>query len=149
MVDASPEGGAAQPVQLEARIAALSTQSKQIQQSASSFAAAAGKGFHIEPQAAATLINACRDGLNQLNDLRMHMETVAQSPQLGQTPGANVVAPFTQSVATDNQGIFPAIQNLYTTLQDMIQAYQKASTDYQQTQEIIEQSMQAQARTLA
>jgi hypothetical protein len=149
MVDASPEGGAAQPVQLEARIAALSTQSKQIQQSASSFAAAAGKGFHIEPQAAATLINACRDGLNQLSELSSHLYTLNQTPQLGETPGANVVAPFTQSVVSDPQGIAPAVQNLQTTLKDMIHAYQKASTDYQQTQEIIEQSMQAQARTLA
>jgi hypothetical protein len=150
MVEASPGGSAeVTGVQLEQRIAVLSTQAQQIQRSAGSFAAAAGKGFHIEPQAAATLINACRDSLNQLNDLQQHMQTVSQAPRLGQTPGANVVAPFTQSVATDSHGIFPAIQNLTTTLQDMIQAYQKASTNYQQTQEIIEQSMRTQQSSLA
>jgi hypothetical protein len=137
------------PAQLQDRIAVLGQQAQQIQKSASSFAAAAGTGFHIEPQAAATLINACRDGLNQLNELGNHIFTLSQTPQLGQTPGASVVAPFTQSVATDPQGIAPAIQNLQRTLQDMIQAYQKASTNYQQTSEIIEQSMRAQQNTLA
>lgn len=151
MVVEDPGGGAvpAQPVMLEARIEAIGVQAQQIQKSASSFAAAAGKGFHIDPQAAATLINACRDSLNQLGQLGSHLYTLDQAPQLGQTPGANVVAPFTHSVVTDPQGIGPAIKNLQNVLQDMIQAYQKASTNYQQTEDIILQSMNAQKSTMA
>jgi hypothetical protein len=151
MVLESPEGGAVplQPAMLSARMETVVQQSAQIQSSAKSFAAAAGKGFHMEPQAAATLINACRDALNELSQMQAHLAAVAQAPQLGQTPGAQVIAPFTQNVATDTDGIFPAIQNLQTTLHDMIQAYQKASTDYAKTEELVQQAMNQQRRTLA
>jgi hypothetical protein len=103
----------------------------------------------MEPQAAATLINACRDSLNELNQVQTHLTAVAQAPQLGQTPGAQVIAPFTQNVATDTDGIFPALQNLQKTLQDMIQAYQKASTDYAKTEELVQQAMLRHRSTLA
>jgi hypothetical protein len=151
MVVEDPGGGAVpvQPVMMEARIEAIGVQSQQIQKSASSFAAAAGQGFHIDPQAAATLINACRDSLNQPGQLGSHLYTLDQAPKLGQSPGANVVAPFTHSVVTDPQGIGPAIKNLQNVLQDMIQAYQKASTNYQQTEDIILQSMNTQKSTMA
>jgi hypothetical protein len=151
MVLESPEGGATplQPAMLSARMEMVAQQSAQIQSSAKSFAAAAGKGFHMEPQAAATLINACRDSLNELNQVQTHLTAVAQAPQLGQTPGAQVIAPFTQNVATDTDGIFPALQNLQKTLQDMIQAYQKASTDYAKTEELVQQAMLRHRSTLA
>jgi hypothetical protein len=143
-------GGTVEPVQmLSARMDMVSKQAAQIQSSAKSFAAAAGKGFHIDPQAAATLIKSCQSALDDLGDLQVHLTAVAVSPQLGQSPGAQVVSPFTQSVATDTGGILPAIQSLQQTLTDMIQAYKKASTNYQETESLIHQSMQAQRRTLA
>ena len=43
----------------------------------------------------------------------------------------------------------PAIQNLTKTLQDMIQAYQKASTNYAETEALVQQSMQAKSGELA
>lgn len=149
-----PAGGAqpAQPeasaVQMADRVQMVVRQAAQIQSSAQSFAASAGSGFHIEPQAAATLINACRDSINELDQVQTHLRSLQQSPPLGETPGAKVVAPFTQSVATDPQGIYPAIQNLVKTLQDMIQAYQKASTDYAETEAIVQASMRQQAANL-
>jgi hypothetical protein len=143
-------GGTVEPVQmLSARIATVSKESAQIQSSAKSFAAAAGKGFHIDPEAAATLINSCRDALDQLTDAARHLDTVSEAPQLGQTPGAQVISPFTQGAAVDVNGIRPAITNLQKTLQDMIQAYKKASTNYAQTEELVQQSMRQQKSTLA
>jgi hypothetical protein len=152
MVVESPDGGGA-PVAAEAmvqeRVALVSKQAVQIQTNAKSFAAAAGKGFHIDPEAAATLINACRGALTELQQTQTHLDTVSQTPKLGQTPGANVVAPFTQSAATDAEGIRPVIDNLMQTLRDMIQAYQTASTDYAQTEELVVQAMKSERTKLA
>jgi hypothetical protein len=67
--------------------------------------------------------------------------TITQAPKLGQTPGAKVVAPFTQQVGADQQGMVPAINSLKKTLADMIRAYQKASTNYAETEAIIAQSL--------
>jgi hypothetical protein len=130
------------------QLAVVNQQSKQIQSSATSFAAAAGTSFHIEPEAAATLIKSCQDALHELNSIGRHLDTISQAPQLGQTPGAKVVAPFTQNVATDGQGMRPAIDNLKQTLNDMIQGYQKASTNYAQTESILAQSLRAQQSSL-
>jgi hypothetical protein len=143
-----PDGGGGETAELSARMDMVAKQSVQIQSSAKSFAAAAGKGFHIEPQAAATLINSCRNSLDELSALRQHLMTVAQTPKLGQTPGANVVAPFTQSAAVDVQGITPAIDNLQQTLTDMIQAYKTASTNYAETETLVQQSMHAKTRAM-
>jgi hypothetical protein len=153
MVIASPDGGSAPAVGSQAdevaeRLVQVNEQSKQIQSSATGFAAAAGSGFHIEPEAAATLIKACQDALHELNTVGRHLDTISQAPQLGRTPGASVVAPFTQNVATDDQGIRPAIDNLKQTLNDMIQGYQKASTNYQQTEAIIAESVRAKQGSL-
>jgi hypothetical protein len=66
---------------------------------------------------------------------------VSQAPKLGQTPGAKIVSPFTQQVGTDQHGMVPAIESLKKTLADMIRAYQKASTNYAETEAIVAQSL--------
>lgn len=116
----------------------------QIKSAAKGFAAAAGKGFHIEPEAAATLIKACQESLADLNRLSVHLANLRQAPQLGQSPGAQVIARFTQNVANDSEGIAPAIADLRATLNDMIKAYQQASTNYAETEAIIAQSLKGQ-----
>ncbi|HEX4703509.1 MAG TPA: hypothetical protein VH352_15385 [Pseudonocardiaceae bacterium] len=136
-----PNGAVAAGAQVAAQLAQINQQAVQMQNSAKSFVAAAGTGFHIEPQAAATLIKACQDALEELRHLDKHLYTVSLAPQLGQTPGARVVSPFTQQVAVDSQGMIPAIESLKKTLADMIMAYQKASTNYAETEAIIAQSL--------
>lgn len=126
------------------RLELINTQAKQMQQSAKQMAATACSGFHIEPEAAATLIKACLDSIHELNKLDAAMFDVSQAPKLGDTPGAKVVAPFTQQVATDGQGIAPAIVSLKQTLNDMMAAYQKASTNYAETQSMIQELMRKQ-----
>ncbi len=127
---------------LGAQIAAqINQQAVQIESSAKNLVVAAGTGFHIEPEAAATLIKACQDSIHELDHLDKELYTIRQAPKLGQTPGAQVVAPFTQKVAMDEQGMIPAIASLKKTLADMITAYQKASTNYAETEAIIAQSL--------
>jgi hypothetical protein len=125
-------------------VALVNQQAVQIESSAKSFAAAAGSGFHIEPEAAATLIKACQDSIHELDHLTKELFVISQAPRLGQTPGAQVIAPFTQQVGADQQGMAPAIESLKKTLADMITAYHKASTNYAETEAIVAQSLKNQ-----
>jgi hypothetical protein len=134
-------GAAGVGAALGAQIAQVNRQAVQIESSAKSFVAAAGTGFHIEPEAAATLIKACTDSIRELDHLTKELFLIGQAPKLGQTPGAKVIAPFTQQVGADQQGMAPAIESLKKTLADMITAYQKASTNYAETEAIIAQSL--------
>jgi exo-beta-1,3-glucanase (GH17 family) len=64
----TPDSGAG--AALGAQIAAqVNQQAVQIESSAKNFVAAAGTGFHLEPEAAATLIKACQDSLHELEQL--------------------------------------------------------------------------------
>jgi hypothetical protein len=143
-----PDGQSVESAQIQQRTAELNQQAAAMQASAQALKATAGTGFHLEPEAAATLIKACQDSLHELSTLQFHLGDISQAPKLGQTPGANVVAPFTRDVATDPQGIIPAITNLQRTLEAMEQAYRKASTNYQETEAIIAASLKHQQATL-
>jgi hypothetical protein len=143
-----PDPQPAATAEIQLRTLEINQQAAAMQASAQNLKAAAGTGFHLEPEAAATLIKACQDSLHELETLQVHLGTIAQKPQLGQTPGAKVIAPFTQDVATDPRGIIPAITNLQKTLEAMEQAYRQASTNYQETEAIIAQSLKQQSATL-
>ncbi|HEY3609530.1 MAG TPA: hypothetical protein VGL06_18655 [Pseudonocardiaceae bacterium] len=141
--DSGTGGVAGTGAALGAEIAHVNLQAVQIESSAKSFVAAAGTGFHLEPEAAATLIKACQDSLHELELLDRELFAIRQAPRLGESPGAKVIAPFTQKVGADQQGMAPAIECLKKTLADMITAYQKASTNYAETEAIIAQSLKS------
>jgi hypothetical protein len=143
-----PDGQSIGSAQLQLRTAEINKQAAAMQVSAQNLKAAAGTGFHLEPEAAATLIKSCQDSLHELETLQRHIQTISQKPQLGETPGAKVIAPFTQDVATDPQGMVPAITHLQGTLQAMEAAYRKASTNYQETEAIIAASLKQPQATL-
>src|SRR5262249_44454410 len=113
--------------------------------SASNLVTAAGTGFKLDPQAAATLIKGCDDALDELNVARMHASDLDNPPQLGTLSGAQTVSTFTHNVATDSQGIGPALESLQGTILQMKQAYIKASTNYQETEQAIADMMKQQA----
>jgi DNA repair exonuclease SbcCD ATPase subunit len=143
-----PDGQSVESAQIQQRTTELNQQAAAMQASAQSLKAAAGSGFHLEPEAAATLIKACQDSLHELNTLQRDVEQIRQAPKLGQTPGATLIAPFTQNVAMDPQGMIPALTNLQHTLEAMEQAYRQASTNYQETEAIIAASLKHQQTTL-
>jgi hypothetical protein len=136
MLEEGGGGGA-----LEAQIDEVNKQAAQIQSAAKGFASSAGTGFQIEPGAAETLIKACQDSLHELERRSADIDTLSQAPQLGKTPGADVVAPFTQQSATYPHGIAPAIDSLKATLNDMITAYRNASKAYAAHEEQVSDSM--------
>lgn len=110
-------------------------------------AAAAGGGFKLEPEAADTLIKACQDSLHDLIHIDRQLQQLRQAPKLGETPGAKIVAPFTQQVATGGDGgtgMEQMIGNLRSTLQQMVAAYQAAKRNYQENEQQIAQSMRNQ-----
>jgi DNA repair exonuclease SbcCD ATPase subunit len=143
-----PDGQPAATAEIQQRTFEINQQAAAMQANAQNLKAAAGTGFHLEPEAAATLIKACQESLHELDLLQRHLLEISQAPKLGQTPGAKAIAPFTQDVATDPQGMIPAINNLEKTLQAMEQAYRQASTNYQETEAIIAQSLKQQSATL-
>jgi hypothetical protein len=143
-----PDGQPAATAEAQQRALEINQQAAAMQASAQNLKAAAGTGFHLEPEAAATLIKACQDSLHELTLLQYDLEQIRQAPMLGQTPGAKAIAPFTQNVANDAQGMIPAIKNLESTLQAMEQAYRQASTNYQETEAIIAQSLKQQSAAL-
>ena len=143
-----PDPQPATSAQLQQRTFEINQQAAAMQASAQNLKAAAGTGFHLEPEAAAILIKSCQDSIQELDLLQRHLFAIGQAPMLGQTPGAKTIAPFTQDVATDPQGMIPAISNLRKTLVAMEQAYRQASTNYQETEAIIAQSLKPQQATL-
>ncbi len=56
-----PDGQSVQSAQIQQRTAEISQQAAAMQASAQNLKAAAGTGFHLEPEAAATLIKSCQD----------------------------------------------------------------------------------------
>jgi len=66
---------------------------------------------------------------------------VSQAPKLGQSPARRSSRRSHNRSARIKQGMVPAINSLKKTLADMIRAYQKASTNYAETEAIIAQSL--------
>jgi hypothetical protein len=140
-------GKAATDAAVGTRMAATNAQSGQMVGAAGQMLSAAGSGFKLEPEAAATLIKACKDSLEDLRHMSQRIRYLDRTPPLGNTPGAKVVAPFTQQVATggaSGPGMLETIKNLQTTLNQMMQAYEKASTNYQETEQDIADAMKKQ-----
>ena len=109
----------------------LAVQSQQLADSAKQLLASAQSGgFGFQPEAADTMIKALQDSIADLHGLSRHLDIISQAPKLGRTPAGLVVSPFTQQVATDEQGIVRAIGNLRQILTDMISAYQQAKQNY-------------------
>jgi hypothetical protein len=138
MVDLGAAGGAA----MEQVADGMAAQSQQMANSAKQMlvtAQSGGFGFH--PEAADTMIAALRQSVDDLDNLNTDVTVVSQAPKLGRTPGALVVSPFIQQVATDAQGVVRAIDTFRQILTDMIAAYQEAKKHYDETDTIAAQQM--------
>lgn len=117
-------------------------QSRQLAESARSLVdSARSGGFGFHPEAADLMIAALNQSVLDLEGMRGNLASVSQAPKLGQTPGAVVVAPFTQKVATDERGVRQAVADLRQTLTDMITAYTEAKKNYDASDSISAQRM--------
>jgi hypothetical protein len=113
---------------------ALGAQAQQMADSAKKLLASAqAGGFGFQPEAADTMIKALRDSIDDLDKLDQDLDIVSRAPQLGRTPAAVVVGPFTQLVAIDEQGIVRAVKNFRQMMVDMIAACEEAKNHYTQS----------------
>jgi hypothetical protein len=120
----------------------LATQSQQMADSAKQLLSSAQSGgFGFQPEAADIMIKALQESLADLTKLNDKLILISQAPKLGRTPAAQWVSPFTQQVATDEQGIVRAIGNLWQILTDMIAAYAAAKQHYDETDTVAAQRM--------
>jgi hypothetical protein len=122
----------------------LAAQAQTTQGSAAELINQAGTGFHLEPWAAAVLIKCMDDCLIEVETSIRQAYALQEAPQLGTLAGAVTISKFTQAVATDEQGILPAVLALRATFVQMRQAYQKASTNYQETDQMLADIMKQQ-----
>ncbi len=110
--------------------------------SAGNMVSAAGTGFKIEPSSAAIMAKSCLDGISAIDDMQGSVDVISKASNLGTLHGAQVVANFTQGVATNpGQGYADSLKSLRATLVQMAQAYQKASTNYEETNQQIADAM--------
>lgn len=135
-----PAGGAILAMQQAAD--SMAAQSQQMADSAKQMLTSAQSGgFGFQPEAADTMITALQESIDDLRSIESSLYVISQAPKLGRTPAALVVSPFTQKVATDEQGIVRAVHNLRQLLTDMIAAYQEAKNHYDATDTIAAQQM--------
>jgi hypothetical protein len=109
--------------------------------SAGNLLSAAGGSFKLDPQVAAALAASCQEAIDEIRGMDRDLANVQQAPKLGTLSAAKEVATYTQNVATDPQGIVQAMASLNATLQQMHDAYVKASTNYQETNDQIAETM--------
>lgn len=135
-----PAGGAV--LAMEQAADAMAAQSQQMADSAQQLLASARSGgFGFQPEAADTMIAAVRDSIADLDRLQSDLHVISQAPKLGRTPAALVVSPFTQRVATDEQGMVRTITNLRQVLTDMGSACEEAKKHYDETDTIAAQQL--------
>jgi hypothetical protein len=134
---------------LAAGTGTLADQGVVMQGSAGNLVAAAGPGFHLDAEGAATLIAGIRKAQDLLRGLDKHHVKLLEAPQLGDLDYAKRVSAFTRSVATDQQGVVPGVESLRATLAQMEQAYEKAFGNYQAVEQQINDSMNGPTQGLA
>jgi hypothetical protein len=128
--------------------AQLSAQATAMKGSAANLVSSAGTGFTLEPEAAAILIKACRDSIQELDSAATDLTMVSAPPALGNLAGSRQISQFTQQVTVDPQGIVDAVGKLRSTLEQMESAYQKASTNYQETERLITQALTSEGQNM-
>jgi hypothetical protein len=128
--------------------AGLAAQADQIAGTAKTLVASAGTGFKLDPEAAAALITGCRKSIDEIARARKYAAALSAPPALGDLKGAKSISKFTQAVATDERGMLHALDGLTRTLEQMMAAYEKASANYQETEELVTKMLNAQSTEL-
>ncbi len=136
-MEMAADGGSSSPADaIGAAVAQVAAESAKMAASAGQMLSSAQSGgFKITPEACDQWIQALTTCLGELAGVSQQIGRIRQAPKLGQTPGAKVVGPFTQKVATDDQGIVAAYSNSKNTLEQMVKAFQTIKNNYSTTEE--------------
>jgi hypothetical protein len=102
--------------------------------SMNSFAStAAAGGFEVSSEGGKAMIDAITHFQDWVVSNAMKLDRLAQQRMLGGSNGAKVMAPFTQTVATDGQGFATQLQALQQSLEKAKEGIQKAMDNYKAT----------------
>lgn len=104
--------------------------------SMNSFANSAASGaFEVSAEGGDALIKAITEFQDWVNSEIRTVDRLAQERMLGTTNGAQVIAPFVQTVATDGQGFATQLKALAQSLEKAKEGIQKAMENYRATEE--------------
>lgn len=109
-------------------------QVRSIKSSMDDFArSAASGGFAVNESGGQALISAIDQLLEWIGDSGANLFTLRQRPKLGGSAGGKAVSPFTQKVATDQEGFLTVLQQLQESLATAKQGIQTAMNNYRET----------------
>ncbi|TCO65638.1 hypothetical protein [Actinocrispum wychmicini] len=92
------------------------------------------KGVYMDYEGAKQLLTFVQHNQAAVAKVRARGDRLAQVPQLGDTPAANVYMPYLPTVATDQtQGLLPTLKQLQDRLDAAASNIQKSIDLYQQT----------------
>jgi hypothetical protein len=94
---------------------------------------AAAGGFEISSEGGKAMIDAITNFQDWVVYNIDKLDRLAQERMLGSSNGAKVMAPFTQTVATDGQGFATQLKALQQSLEKAKEGIQKAMDNYKAT----------------
>lgn len=125
------DGGGGAPIG-----AAIGASTGSIFDSMSNFAKAAAEGgFEVSAEGGDALLRAIDQFQDWANSQMLEADKLTQMRLLGSSNGAQVMAPFAVSVATDGQGFTTQLQALSQSLDKAKEGIQKAMENYRATEE--------------
>jgi hypothetical protein len=104
--------------------------------SMNSFANSAASGaFEVSAEGGDALIRAIDEFQDWVNSNALEVDKLTQTRMLGSSNGAQVMAPFAVTVATDGQGFATQLKALSQSLDKAKEGIQKAMENYRATEE--------------
>lgn len=105
-------------------------------QSAQLSAAVASGGFRIEPEAATDAAKACRDFIDEIDDLLQETYTLGRRLGFGENNvGEALAEKFAQKASGDSNSLLPLLRRMQEILEEMAQSYEAAGRSYQNVED--------------
>jgi hypothetical protein len=115
--------------------AAIGSAASSIFDSMATFAkTAASGGFEVSAEGGKALLETIENFQKWVDDQASNIDGIAQQRKLGSSNGAQVMAPFTQQVATDGQGFGTQLKALQISLNEAKKGIEKAMANYAETE---------------
>jgi hypothetical protein len=113
--------------------------------SMNSFAStAAAGGFEVSSEGGKALLDAIENFQMWVDNQAARIDMIGQQRKLGTSNGAQVMAPYTQQVATDGEGYGTQLKALQISLNKAKEGIEKAMQNYAET----EQANQAKSKNI-
>jgi hypothetical protein len=105
--------------------------------------AAADGSFSVNETGGKALLTAIREMAKWVDDNIMHLGTLGRELPLGSSKGADLMKPYVQQVATDDQGFIPQLKEFRKSLADAEEGVLAAMKNYKNTDHGIQGNFRA------